>query len=143
MHVCVCVFLVQVVCQFLCKEATEALTEKQFIPAVRKFIIKHLLAGLSLSLSTFSNGLFLYFYLNVSQNKLILCCVCYPGRLRYTEVLSSDLQKNSLAALLRLGAVRKIKGYVGFDHPCVPGWLHSLKQQLTKMETQAENTTLQ
>ncbi|KAF3850171.1 hypothetical protein F7725_019890 [Dissostichus mawsoni] len=30
--------------------------------------------------------------------------------LRYTEVLSSDLQKNSLAALLRLGAVQKIKG---------------------------------
>ncbi|XP_018535009.1 dihydroxyacetone phosphate acyltransferase [Lates calcarifer] len=69
----------QVVCRFLCEEATEALTEKQFIPAVRKFIIKHLLAG----------------------------------RLRYTEVLSSDLQKNSLAALLRLGAVRKIKGYQG------------------------------
>uniref|UniRef100_A0A4W6E3P5 Glyceronephosphate O-acyltransferase n=1 Tax=Lates calcarifer TaxID=8187 RepID=A0A4W6E3P5_LATCA len=78
----------QVVCRFLCEEATEALTEKQFIPAVRKFIIKHLLAG----------------------------------RLRYTEVLSSDLQKNSLAALLRLGAVRKIKGYVGFDHPYVPGF---------------------
>ncbi|KAG7234262.1 hypothetical protein INR49_005251 [Caranx melampygus] len=34
----------------------------------------------------------------------------YPGRLRYSEVLSSDLQKNSLAALLRLGAVRKTKG---------------------------------
>lgn len=66
----------QVVCRFLCEEATETLTEKLFIPAVRKFILKHLLAG----------------------------------RLRYTEVLSSDLQKNSLAALLRLGAVRKIKG---------------------------------
>ncbi|XP_030261706.1 dihydroxyacetone phosphate acyltransferase isoform X1 [Sparus aurata] len=65
----------QVVCRFLCEEATENLTEKQFVPAVRKFIIKHLLAG----------------------------------RLRYTEVLSSDLQKNSLAALLRLGAVQKIK----------------------------------
>ncbi|XP_037606266.1 dihydroxyacetone phosphate acyltransferase isoform X1 [Sebastes umbrosus] len=66
----------QVVCRFLCEEATETLTEKLFIPAVRKFIIKNLLAG----------------------------------RLRYTEVLSSDLQKNSLAALLRLEAVRKIKG---------------------------------
>lgn len=66
----------QVVCRFLCEDATETLTEKQFIPAVRKFIIKHLLAG----------------------------------RLRYTEALSSDLQKNILAALLRLGAVRKIKG---------------------------------
>ncbi|XP_040919989.1 dihydroxyacetone phosphate acyltransferase isoform X1 [Toxotes jaculatrix] len=66
----------QVVCGFLCEDNTEALTEKQFIPVVRKFIIKHLLAG----------------------------------RLRYTEVLSSDLQKNALAALLRLGAVRKIKG---------------------------------
>ncbi|KAM8832024.1 dihydroxyacetone phosphate acyltransferase isoform 2-T2 [Spinachia spinachia] len=64
------------VCRFLCEEATEALTEKQFIPAIRKFIIKHLLAG----------------------------------RLRYVEVLSSDLQKNSLAAFLRLGAVEKIKG---------------------------------
>uniref|UniRef100_A0A8D0CZM9 Glyceronephosphate O-acyltransferase n=1 Tax=Sander lucioperca TaxID=283035 RepID=A0A8D0CZM9_SANLU len=30
--------------------------------------------------------------------------------LKYMEVLSSDLQKNSLAALLRLGAVRKMKG---------------------------------
>ncbi|XP_070705243.1 dihydroxyacetone phosphate acyltransferase isoform X2 [Pempheris klunzingeri] len=66
----------QVVCRFLCEETTETLTEKQFIPAARKFIIRHLLAG----------------------------------RLRYTEVLSSDLQKNILAALLRLGAVRKIKG---------------------------------
>ncbi|XP_034436007.1 dihydroxyacetone phosphate acyltransferase isoform X2 [Hippoglossus hippoglossus] len=66
----------QVVCRFLCEEATEDLTEKQFVPAVRKFILKLLLAG----------------------------------QLRYTEVLSSDLQKNSLAALLRLGAVRKIKG---------------------------------
>ncbi|AWP20342.1 putative dihydroxyacetone phosphate acyltransferase [Scophthalmus maximus] len=66
----------QVVCRFLSEEANEALTEKQFVPTVRKFIIKRLLAG----------------------------------RLRYTEVLSSDLQKNALAALLRLGAVRKIKG---------------------------------
>ncbi|XP_076611927.1 dihydroxyacetone phosphate acyltransferase [Chaetodon auriga] len=66
----------QVVCRFLCEEAAETLTEKQFLPAVRRFIIKHLLTG----------------------------------RLRYSEVLSSDLQKNSLAALLRLGAVQKIKG---------------------------------
>uniref|UniRef100_A0A669C8Y0 Glyceronephosphate O-acyltransferase n=1 Tax=Oreochromis niloticus TaxID=8128 RepID=A0A669C8Y0_ORENI len=64
----------QVVCRFLCEQ--DGLTEKQFIPAVRKFIIKHLLTG----------------------------------RLRYTEVLSSDLQKNALAALIRLGAVQKIKG---------------------------------
>uniref|UniRef100_A0A669C2V8 Glyceronephosphate O-acyltransferase n=1 Tax=Oreochromis niloticus TaxID=8128 RepID=A0A669C2V8_ORENI len=66
---------------------TNGLTEKQFIPAVRKFIIKHLLTG-----------------------SLLKC------RLRYTEVLSSDLQKNALAALIRLGAVQKIKGYVGFTH---------------------------
>ncbi|XP_062267244.1 dihydroxyacetone phosphate acyltransferase-like [Platichthys flesus] len=66
----------QVVCRFLCEEATEDLTEKQFVPAVRTFILKLLLSG----------------------------------RLRYTEVLSSDLQKNSLAALMRLGAVQKIKG---------------------------------
>uniref|UniRef100_A0A3Q4BJG8 Phospholipid/glycerol acyltransferase domain-containing protein n=1 Tax=Mola mola TaxID=94237 RepID=A0A3Q4BJG8_MOLML len=68
----------QMVCRFLCEEATGSLTEKQFIPAVRKFIIRHLLSG----------------------------------SLRYTEVLSSDLQKNVLAALLRLGAVRKVKGFV-------------------------------
>ncbi|XP_034555067.1 dihydroxyacetone phosphate acyltransferase isoform X2 [Notolabrus celidotus] len=66
----------QVVCRFLCEEAADSLTEKQFVPAVRKFILKLLLAG----------------------------------RLRYTEVLSSDLQKNALAALLRLGAVQKVKG---------------------------------
>ncbi|XP_072217904.1 dihydroxyacetone phosphate acyltransferase [Leuresthes tenuis] len=66
----------QVVCRFLCEEMTEGLTEKQFVPAVRRFIIKHLLTG----------------------------------RLRYAELLSSDLQKNALAALLRLGAVRKQKG---------------------------------
>lgn len=41
--------------------------------------------------------------------------IFFPGTFRYTEVLSSDLQKNILATLLRLGAVRKIKGYVGFD----------------------------
>uniref|UniRef100_A0A669E9B4 Glyceronephosphate O-acyltransferase n=1 Tax=Oreochromis niloticus TaxID=8128 RepID=A0A669E9B4_ORENI len=75
----------QVVCRFLCEQ--DGLTEKQFIPAVRKFIIKHLLTG-----------------------SLLKC------RLRYTEVLSSDLQKNALAALIRLGAVQKIKGYVGFTH---------------------------
>uniref|UniRef100_A0AAQ6AIR1 Phospholipid/glycerol acyltransferase domain-containing protein n=1 Tax=Amphiprion ocellaris TaxID=80972 RepID=A0AAQ6AIR1_AMPOC len=69
----------QVVCRFLCEDATEGLTEKQFVPAVRKFIIRHILTG--------------------------FC------RLRYTEVLSSDLQKNSLAALLRLGAVQKLKGW--------------------------------
>ncbi|KAM9778809.1 dihydroxyacetone phosphate acyltransferase [Syngnathus typhle] len=31
------------------------------------------------------------------------------GRLRHSEVLSSDLHKNALAALLRLGAVRKVQ----------------------------------
>ncbi|XP_070843672.1 dihydroxyacetone phosphate acyltransferase [Chaetodon trifascialis] len=72
----------QVVCRFLCEEAAETLMEKQFLPAVRRFIIKHLLTG----------------------------------RLRYSEVLSSDLQKNSLAALLRLGAVQKIKGV---EHSCL------------------------
>ncbi|KAM4713640.1 dihydroxyacetone phosphate acyltransferase isoform 1-T1 [Anableps anableps] len=66
----------QMVCRFLCEEATEGLTEKRFVPAVRKFIIKHLLTG----------------------------------GLKYVEVLSSDLQKNALAALLRLGAVQKLRG---------------------------------
>lgn len=66
----------QMVCRFLCEEARGGLTEKQFVPAVRKFFIKHLLTG----------------------------------GLKYVEVLSSDLQKNALAALLRLGAVQKLKG---------------------------------
>ncbi|KAF6735840.1 Dihydroxyacetone phosphate acyltransferase [Oryzias melastigma] len=66
----------QLVCRFLCEDATEALTERRFVPAVREFIIKHLL----------------------------------KGRLRYPEVLSSDLQRNALAALLRLGAVQKVQG---------------------------------
>lgn len=35
----------QVVCRFLCKENTKPLTEKQFIPAVRKFIMTQLLSG--------------------------------------------------------------------------------------------------
>ncbi|XP_017286889.1 dihydroxyacetone phosphate acyltransferase isoform X2 [Kryptolebias marmoratus] len=66
----------QMVCRFLCEEASEGLTEKRFVPAIRKFIVQHLLTG----------------------------------RLRHAEVLSSDLQKNALAALLRLGAVRKLRG---------------------------------
>ncbi|CAG5928406.1 unnamed protein product [Menidia menidia] len=57
-------------------QATEGLTEKQFVPAVRAFVIKQLLTG----------------------------------RLGYVEALSSDLQKNALAALLRLDAVQKLKG---------------------------------
>lgn len=65
----------QMVCAFLCEEGTDALTEKEFVLSVRKFMVKKLLAG----------------------------------TLRYPEVLSSDLQKNALAALLRLGAVRKVK----------------------------------
>ncbi|KAJ3605384.1 hypothetical protein NHX12_027431 [Muraenolepis orangiensis] len=66
----------QVVCRYLCEEASEGLTEKQFVPAVRNFTVKLLL----------------------------------QGNLRYSEVLSSDLQKNALAALLRLGAVRRVNG---------------------------------
>uniref|UniRef100_A0A8C5I9Y5 Phospholipid/glycerol acyltransferase domain-containing protein n=1 Tax=Gouania willdenowi TaxID=441366 RepID=A0A8C5I9Y5_GOUWI len=71
----------QVVCRFLCEASTESLTEAQFVPAVRTFIVRLLLSG----------------------------------RLRYSEVLSSDLQKNALAALQRLGAVHKLKRCV-----CVP-----------------------
>uniref|UniRef100_G3NUZ4 Glyceronephosphate O-acyltransferase n=1 Tax=Gasterosteus aculeatus aculeatus TaxID=481459 RepID=G3NUZ4_GASAC len=90
----------QVVCRFLCEEATETLTEKQFIPAIRKFIIKHLLAG----------------------------------RLRYAEVLSSDLQKNSLAAFLRLGAVEKIKGYqISNVSPCLGGKLPTQKAVVARL----------
>ncbi|CAL8393281.1 unnamed protein product [Arctogadus glacialis] len=66
----------QVVCRFLCEEASESLTEKLFVPAVRNFTVKLLLAG----------------------------------NLRYCEALSSDLQKNALAALLRLGAVSRVNG---------------------------------
>ncbi|KAK6295205.1 dihydroxyacetone phosphate acyltransferase [Coregonus clupeaformis] len=65
----------QVVCRYLCEEASEGLTEKQYIPAVRSFAVKLILAG----------------------------------NLRCYEVLSSDMQKNALAALLRMDAVRKVK----------------------------------
>ncbi|XP_051730739.1 dihydroxyacetone phosphate acyltransferase [Ctenopharyngodon idella] len=65
----------QVVCRYLCEETNENLTEKEFIPAVRNFALKLILAG----------------------------------RLKCYEALSSDLQKNTLAALLRLKAVRKVK----------------------------------
>ncbi|XP_041951125.1 dihydroxyacetone phosphate acyltransferase [Alosa sapidissima] len=65
----------QVVCRYLYEEATDNLTERQFIPAVRSFAVKlHL-----------------------------------TGSLRCYEALSSDLQKNALAALLRLNAVKKVK----------------------------------
>uniref|UniRef100_A0A8C8G5M4 Phospholipid/glycerol acyltransferase domain-containing protein n=1 Tax=Oncorhynchus tshawytscha TaxID=74940 RepID=A0A8C8G5M4_ONCTS len=35
----------QVVCRYLCEEASEGLTEKQYIPAVRSFAVKLILAG--------------------------------------------------------------------------------------------------
>uniref|UniRef100_A0A672N4C0 Glyceronephosphate O-acyltransferase n=1 Tax=Sinocyclocheilus grahami TaxID=75366 RepID=A0A672N4C0_SINGR len=65
----------QVVSRYLCEETNENLTEKEFIPAVRNFALKLILAG----------------------------------RLKCYEALSSDLQKNALAAFLRLKAVRKVK----------------------------------
>ncbi|XP_027020878.2 dihydroxyacetone phosphate acyltransferase [Tachysurus fulvidraco] len=65
----------QVVCQYLCEDVQEDLPEKNFVPAVRNFALRLILAG---SLK------------------------CY-------EALSSDLQKNALAALIRLKAVRKVK----------------------------------
>lgn len=75
--------------------------------------------------------LFFFFFLNnnftISQciglqlaSALCNCCNILPGSLRYTELLSSDLQKNILAALIRLGAVRRVKGYVDFDLACIP-----------------------
>uniref|UniRef100_A0A673JF38 Dihydroxyacetone phosphate acyltransferase-like n=1 Tax=Sinocyclocheilus rhinocerous TaxID=307959 RepID=A0A673JF38_9TELE len=65
----------QVVSRYLCEETNENLTEKEFIPAVRNFALKLILAG----------------------------------RLKCYEALSSDLQKNALAAFLRLKAVMKVK----------------------------------
>ncbi|KAI5616998.1 dihydroxyacetone phosphate acyltransferase [Silurus asotus] len=65
----------QVVCRYLCEDTQEDLPEKNFVPAVRNFALRLILAG---SLS------------------------CY-------EALSSDLQKNALAALVRLNAVKLIK----------------------------------
>uniref|UniRef100_A0A8C7G604 Glyceronephosphate O-acyltransferase n=1 Tax=Oncorhynchus kisutch TaxID=8019 RepID=A0A8C7G604_ONCKI len=41
----------QVVCRYLCEEASEGLTEKQYIPAVRSFAVKLILAGAFTSLS--------------------------------------------------------------------------------------------
>lgn len=69
----------QVVCQYLCDESTDSLTEKQFVSAVRSFAVRLILAG----------------------------------DLRCYESLSSDLQKNALAALMRLDAVQKVKGGEG------------------------------
>lgn len=57
------------VCRFLCEEATESLTEKQFVPAVRKFFIKHLLTGF---LKTF---LFTLFHKNVIYLFLYVCII--------------------------------------------------------------------
>lgn len=65
----------QVVCRYFCEETRETLLEKEFIPAVRNFVLNLILAG----------------------------------HLKYYEALSSDLQKNALAALLRLKALRKVK----------------------------------
>ncbi|XP_028903351.1 dihydroxyacetone phosphate acyltransferase isoform X2 [Ornithorhynchus anatinus] len=63
----------QIACRYLWEEASEAFTEKQFVPGVRAFASQLIEAGTSR---------------------------CY-------EALSSDLQKNALAALVRLGAVSK------------------------------------
>jgi len=75
--VCVCVYT-QVVCRFLCEEATETLTEKQFIPAVRKFIIKHLLAGFFsfLKVSQIISAMFCDFVLLNFVPLQIACCKC-------------------------------------------------------------------
>uniref|UniRef100_H3DPA9 Glyceronephosphate O-acyltransferase n=1 Tax=Tetraodon nigroviridis TaxID=99883 RepID=H3DPA9_TETNG len=67
----------QAVCRFLCEASTEPPAEKQFVPAVRQFIVRQLLSA---------------------------------GSLTHAELLSSDLQRNVLAALIRLGAVSKTKG---------------------------------
>ncbi|XP_077597472.1 dihydroxyacetone phosphate acyltransferase [Stigmatopora nigra] len=61
------------ICDFLVEETSPTLTQKSFVPAVRQFFIKLLLAG----------------------------------KLTHLEVLSSDLQKNALAAFIRLGAVQR------------------------------------
>lgn len=116
---CLCLWW-QAACRFLCEE--EGLAEQQFIPGVRKFIIKHLLTGSS-SL-TFLCLPFVSSHLQ-SSVQMTKCevHVCYAGRLRHIEVLSSDLQKNALAALMRLGAVQKIKGCVGFTHQRAPLWV--------------------
>ncbi|XP_057678685.1 dihydroxyacetone phosphate acyltransferase [Corythoichthys intestinalis] len=66
----------QIICHFFGEKTTESLTQKLFVPTVRQFVVKHILAG----------------------------------RLTHLEVLSSDLHKNALAALIRLGAVRRIQG---------------------------------
>lgn len=53
--IAVCCVLSQMVCRFLGEEATENLTEKQFIPTVRKFIIRLLLSGIFLRSSPYVN----------------------------------------------------------------------------------------
>lgn len=100
LFLCVCF---QMVCRFLCESKGDTLTDKQFVPDVRKFIVKQILAGL--------NFIFQISTLWVST-RWVFECFFSSGRLKYSEVLSSDLQKNALAALSRLGAVQKIKGSV-------------------------------
>ena len=65
----------QVVCRFLCEEATETLTEKQFVPAVRKFIIKQLLAGFPLFKSFSFISLYSDFT-SVLYKMYYMCVVC-------------------------------------------------------------------
>ncbi|KAG7460975.1 hypothetical protein MATL_G00204520 [Megalops atlanticus] len=65
----------QVVCRYFGEEASEGVSERQYVPAVRSFAAKCILSD---SLK------------------------CY-------EALSSDLQKNALAALLRMNALKKVK----------------------------------
>ncbi|XP_036405731.1 dihydroxyacetone phosphate acyltransferase [Megalops cyprinoides] len=65
----------QMVCRYFCEEASEGVSERQYVPAVRSFAAKCILSD---SLK------------------------CY-------EALSSDLQKNALAALLRMNALKKVK----------------------------------
>uniref|UniRef100_A0A8D0CXJ4 Glyceronephosphate O-acyltransferase n=1 Tax=Sander lucioperca TaxID=283035 RepID=A0A8D0CXJ4_SANLU len=67
----------QVVCRFLCEEATETLTEKQFIPAVRKFIKKLLLAGFYLLLFLrFSFVCVCVFFFTSAFYKMHNCVLC-------------------------------------------------------------------
>lgn len=64
------------------------------------------------------------------KNMPVACVL--TGSLRYAELLSSDLQKNILAALIRLGAVSKIKGYIGFKNSAWCGKISPLPRRRGK-----------
>uniref|UniRef100_A0A674EFU1 Glyceronephosphate O-acyltransferase n=1 Tax=Salmo trutta TaxID=8032 RepID=A0A674EFU1_SALTR len=97
----------QVVCRYLCEEASEGLTEKQYIPAVRSFAVKLILAGAFTSLSEMfcvgsgfnqqDNNFSLqpsgtvYIYLDIPK---LMVCRCSAVCQQHFNLLSTDPSHN-------------------------------------------------